>query len=161
ECYSRAITLLERVRQQDLTEDVQAGFRDLLLRTYGARALARRHSAEHLEAAADWGRIVELESSSPRKLGYRTLRAESLARARRHREAMAEVSALTRADLLGEDRLAPSTLFRLGKVCSLSAAAVASDEELAADERARREAACCQVAMRLFDRAFAGGYLAG
>jgi tetratricopeptide (TPR) repeat protein len=120
--FAKAIALLAPLVQAEprlVTE------RLFLRNAHWGRAQALDKLARHADAVKDWDRALALNAVAAHIPLFRCNRALSLARAGEHAKAVAEVNALAEAK-----EVTGATLYDLGCVCALAAAAVKDDARL-------------------------------
>jgi tetratricopeptide (TPR) repeat protein len=142
--FAKAIALLEPLVQQEprpLTEH------RYLRNAHWNRAEALDKLARHADAVKDWDRVLALNAEPAQEPLIRRGRAQCLARAGEHAQAVAEANALTEAkDVTGD------TLYGVARVYALAAAKVTGDP------RPRLADAYAARAVELLRQAVAKGY---
>jgi tetratricopeptide (TPR) repeat protein len=150
--HDRAVRTLEDA----LTRSPQnSGLRTFAVNAYGARAGTREQLGRYAEAAADWGRAIDLAEGDSRRDSFRTSRAICRLKQGAHAAALPEVEAMA-----SDSNPAGDTLYNLACVASLASAAVECDPLLSAPGRAALAEHCCRRALELLRRAQAAGAFA-
>jgi hypothetical protein len=142
EYFDKSIALLEPLVKHDPRLATERRF---LRNAHLGRALALVELARHADAVKDWDRALELNSVPGDEPELRASRAQSLARAGGHVNAVAEANALAAAKEVTGD-----TLYDLACVCALASTAVKDNAQLQ-DQYAAR-------AVELLRQAVAKGY---
>jgi tetratricopeptide (TPR) repeat protein len=152
EWHDRAVRSLEDV----LARSPHNGtVRHRAINAHGARAGTREQLGRYADAAADWGRAIELADGDPRRDAFRISRALCLPRQGAHAAALAEVQEMAAAP-----KPDGGTLYNLACVASLASAAVERDPLLSAPGRSALAEYCRRRALELLRRAQAAGAFA-
>jgi serine/threonine-protein kinase len=146
--YAQAVGALDAVPAE---KQRQGPTRAALSGALAGRAAVLTQLRRYPDAVRDLDRVVDLAADSARG-GVRLQRALTLARGGEHARAAAEAAALDGATA------SPETLYGLGCVYALSAAAATADEKADPAERRRLAEGYAGRAVGLFDRAQAAGY---